>query len=75
MRGFGLSADPQPCRCLLHITPVIPNSHFIPSSLLFSISNTQLPQLAAVFKRHYHPTATEHPAWDQTTATLAHKMP
>jgi len=27
-----------------------------------------LPQLAAVFKRHYHPAATDHPAWDQTTA-------
>jgi len=24
--------------------------------------------MAAVFKRSYHPTATEHPAWDQTTA-------
>ncbi len=25
MWGFGPSADPQPCRCLFHITPLIPN--------------------------------------------------
>jgi len=32
----------KPCRCLFHITPAIPNRHFIPSSLLFFIHNSQL---------------------------------
>ena len=30
--------------------------------------------MAAVFKRSYHPTATEHPAWDQTTAHLTNEF-
>ncbi len=31
----------KPCRCLFHITPVIPNCHFIPSSLLFFLHNSE----------------------------------
>ena len=35
-RGEGLhhQRPSKPCRCLFHITPVIPNRHFIPSSLI-----------------------------------------
>ena len=39
----------KPCRCLFHITPVIPNCHFIPSSLLFFIHNSQLALIGDFF--------------------------
>ena len=42
MWGIAPSMDLKPYRCLFHITPVIPNRHFIPSSLLFFIHNSQL---------------------------------
>ena len=49
----------KPSRCLYYITPVIPNRHFIPPHLFcFQSPTHNLPQLAAVSKRHYHP-ATE----------------
>ena len=35
MRGLAPSAGPEPCRCLFHITPVIYNSYFTLSFLLY----------------------------------------
>jgi hypothetical protein len=40
----------KPCRCLFHITPAIPNCHFIPSSLLFFIHNSQLALISGCFQ-------------------------
>ena len=49
MRRLGPSAGPKPWRCLFHITPVIPNSYFTPSSLLFWTHSTQFAPLSRCF--------------------------
>jgi len=61
MRGFGLSVDPQPCRCLFHITPAIPNNHFTPSSLHFSITNTQYAPFNGCFQPPLSPNSQKIP--------------
>ncbi len=45
----------KPCRCLFHITPVIPNCHFIPSSFLFFIHNSQLALNGGCFQAELPP--------------------
>ena len=45
-----------PCRCLYYITPVIPNRHFIPSSLLFFIHNSQLALIGGIRGRRVIPS-------------------
>ncbi len=50
---------PKPCRCLFHITTVIPNSHFIPSSLLFSITNTKFALIGGCFQALLPPNSAK----------------
>ena len=51
----------KPCRCLFHITPVIPNRHFIPSSLLFFIHNSQLALIGGCFQAQLPPNGHRTP--------------
>ncbi len=51
----------KPCRCLSHITPVIPNRHFIPSSLLFFIHNSQLALNGDCFQAELPPNSHRTP--------------
>ncbi len=51
----------KPCRCLFHITPVIPNRHFIPSSLLFFIHNSQLALISGCFQAQSPPNGHRTP--------------
>ena len=51
----------KPCRCLSHITPVIPNRHFIPSSLLFFIHNSQLALISGCFQAELPPNGHRTP--------------
>ena len=51
----------KPCRCLFLITPVIPNRHFIPSSLLFFIHNSQLALIGGCFQALLPPNSHRTP--------------
>ncbi len=51
----------KPCRCLFHITPVIPNRHLIPSSLLFFIHNSQLALNGDCFQAQLPPNSYRRP--------------
>ena len=51
----------KPCRCLFHITPVIPNRYFIPSSLLFFIHNSQLALISGCFQAELPPNGHKTP--------------
>ena len=51
----------KPCRCLFHITPAIPNRHFIPSSLLFFIHNSQLALNGGCFQAELPPNGHRTP--------------
>ena len=53
--------DSKPCRCLFHITPVIPNRHFIPSSLLFFIHNSQFAPISDCFQAQSPPNSYRRP--------------
>ncbi len=53
--------DPKPSCCLFHITPVIPNCHFIPSSLLFFIHNSQLALIGGCFQAELPPNSYRRP--------------
>ena len=47
----------KPCRCLFHITPAIPSNHFIPSSFLFSFTNTQFAPISGCFQAPLPPSS------------------
>ena len=51
----------KPCRCLFHITPVIPNRHLTPSSLLFFIHNSQLALNGGCFQAELPPNSHRTP--------------